>query len=198
MLLCSLFVVRVPLSAMMRVTRWGPRRPTAPRRARARARARARRRPTPPRRFPTSIEPRDARAWSRAACSDKPGGGVFYDCGVSHCCLRREARQQYIRFFLLPLRVARSGRFGRDAKSKTLENKSAHQQPGNHPHKKQEINHSRTQAKPQVTSAEMVSIVSIAVKLITQSAIVVSRVSFEIVAVQPFGTFFLLIEFWSL
>ena len=83
--------------------------------------------------------------------------------------MRREARQQYIRLFLLPLRVARSGRFGRDAKSQTLENKSAHQQPGNHPRKKQEIKHARTQAKPQVTSAEMVSIVSIAVRLITQS-----------------------------
>ena len=82
--------------------------------------------------------------------------------------LAARSQATVIRFFLLPLRVARSGRFGRDAKSKTLENKSAHQQPGNHPRKKQEIKHARTQAKPQVTSAEMVSIVSIAVRLITQ------------------------------
>ena len=148
--------------------------------------------------FPRRLNRATPEPGAEPPAATSPAEAFFYDCGVSHCCLRREARQQYIRFFLLPLRVARSGRFGRDAKSKTLENKSAHQQPGNHPHKKQVINHSRTQAKPQVTSAEMVSIVSIAVKLITQSAIVVSRVSFEIVAVQPFGTFFLLIEFWSL
>ena len=40
------------------------------------------------------------------------------------------------------MRVARSKRLGRDAKRQTLVNKSTHQQPGNHPHKKQEIKHS--------------------------------------------------------